>query len=124
MAILATGSARFSASNLVLDRLAQPDQPPVNLNKRTRGKLVTLTSLQRYARHVLAQCDLEDRGLVDRRLAEHHPRAGLSFGAQISKTGTFNTVQPYLRHPEWVQRVHGGAYREPASRHYGDEVIA
>lgn len=116
MAILATGDARFSASNLVIDRLAEPDQPRIDLYKRTHGKLVNLVRLQDRARHVFVQCDLEDRGLVDRRLAEHHPRAGFSFGAQISKTGTFKTVQSPLRHPEWVQRVHGGAYREPASR--------
>ncbi len=66
MAILATGGAGFSASNFVLDWLAQLDEPLVNLGERTcAGKRETLASQQGDARHVFVQGGRGARGLPE-----------------------------------------------------------
>ena len=81
--ILVTGGAGFIGANFVLDWLASSDEPIVNLDLRTyAGNLETLSSLRDDARHVFVQGDICDRGLVDRLLAEHRPRAIVHFAAE------------------------------------------
>ena len=81
--LLITGGAGFIGSNFVLDWLAQSDEPIVNLDKLTyAGNLQTLTSLQGDPRHTFVQGDIGDRALVERLLAEHRPRAVISFAAE------------------------------------------
>lgn len=83
MTILVTGGAGFIGSNFVLDWLAHSDEPVINLDKLTyAGNLENLASLQDDARHVLVQGDLGDQALVNRLLAEYHPRAVLNFAAE------------------------------------------
>ena len=66
MAILATGGAGFSASNFVLDWLAQLDEPLVNLDERTcAGNLENLASQQGDARHVFVLGGRGARGLPE-----------------------------------------------------------
>lgn len=66
MAILATGGAGFSASNFVLDWLAQSDEPLVTPDERTcAGNLENLASQQGDARHVFVQGGRGARGLPE-----------------------------------------------------------
>ena len=83
MTILVTGGAGFIGSNFVLDWLAQSNEPVINLDKLTyAGNLANLASLQGDTRHIFVQGDIGDRGLVDRLLREHRPRAVLNFAAE------------------------------------------
>ncbi|MBT9515456.1 MAG: dTDP-glucose 4,6-dehydratase [Methyloversatilis discipulorum] len=83
MTILVTGGAGFIGSNFVLDWLAGSDEPVVNLDALTyAGNRANLTSLDGDARHVFVHGDICDRELIDRLLAQHHPRAIVHFAAE------------------------------------------
>ena len=83
MTILVTGGAGFIGANFVLDWLAQCDEPVVNLDKLTyAGNLENLRSLQGDSRHVFVHGDIGDAACVGALLAEHRPRAVLSFAAE------------------------------------------
>ena len=83
MTILVTGGAGFIGGNFVLDWIAASDEPVINLDKLTyAGNLETLAALQGNPRHVFVQGDIGDRTLVERLLAEHHPRAVVNFAAE------------------------------------------
>lgn len=96
MTILVTGGAGFIGSNFVLDWIAGTGEPVVNLDALTyAGNLRNLASLQGDARHVFVHGDIGDRALVDRLLAQHHPRAIVHLAAEshvdrsIHGPGTF-----------------------------------
>ena len=81
--ILVTGGAGFIGANFVLDWLALSDEPVITLDKLTyAGNPENLKSLQGDARHILVQGDIGDATLVDKLLAEHHPRAVVNFAAE------------------------------------------
>ncbi|MCK0511574.1 dTDP-glucose 4,6-dehydratase [Aromatoleum buckelii] len=81
--ILVTGGAGFIGANFVLDWLGQTDEPVVNLDALTyAGNRENLASLAGDARHVFVHGDICDRALLDRLLAEHHPRAIVHFAAE------------------------------------------
>ena len=81
--ILVTGAAGFIGANFVLDWLAGPDEPVINLDKLTyAGNLQSLASLQGDKRHIFVHGDIGDRALVDKLLAEHKPRAVVNFAAE------------------------------------------
>ena len=83
MTILVTGGAGFIGANFVLDWLAQSDEVVVNLDKLTyAGNLENLRTLQGDTRHVFVRGDICDRELVARLLAQHQPRAVVSFAAE------------------------------------------
>ena len=83
MTILVTGGAGFIGSNFVLDWLATRDEPVVNYDLLTyAGNLQNLASLAGDARHMFVQGDIGDRGLLDKVLAEHRPRAFVHFAAE------------------------------------------
>jgi len=83
MTILVTGGAGFIGSNFVLDWLARPDEPVVNLDKLTyAGNLQNLSALQTDPRHVFAQGDIGDGPMVDMLLALHKPRTIVNFAAE------------------------------------------
>jgi dTDP-glucose 4,6-dehydratase len=83
MTILVTGGAGFIGSNFVLDWLAHGDERVVNLDALTyAGNLHNLDSLRGDVRHVFVQGDIGDRGLMDKLLAEHRPRAVVHFAAE------------------------------------------
>ena len=83
MTILVTGGAGFIGSNFVLDWLAGSDEPVVNLDALTyAGNRANLASLDGDARHVFMHGDICDRELIDRLLAQHHPRAIVHFAAE------------------------------------------
>ena len=83
MTILVTGGAGFIGSNFVLDWLATRDEPVVNYDLLTyAGNLQNLASLAGDARHMFVQGDIGDRGLLDKVLAEHRPRAIVHFAAE------------------------------------------
>jgi dTDP-glucose 4,6-dehydratase len=83
MTILVTGGAGFIGSNFVLDWLDAGDEAVVNLDALTyAGNLHNLDALKSDARHVFVQGDICDRGLAERLLAEHKPRALLHFAAE------------------------------------------
>jgi dTDP-glucose 4,6-dehydratase len=83
MSILVTGGAGFIGGNFVLDWISRTNETVVNLDKLTyAGNLETLSALQGDARHVFAQGDICDRGLVDQLFAQHKPRAIVHFAAE------------------------------------------
>ena len=66
-----------------------------------------------------------DRPGHDRRYAIDARKIERELGwkpAETFETGIRKTVQWYLDHPEWVQRVQSGSYRDWGSRHYGEDV--
>ena len=81
--ILVTGGAGFIGSNFVRKWLANRDGLVINLDKLTyAGNLANLESARDDARHVFSHCDIGDRELVGRLLAEYQPRAVLNFAAE------------------------------------------
>ncbi|NOT21851.1 MAG: dTDP-glucose 4,6-dehydratase [Nitrospiraceae bacterium] len=83
MRILVTGGAGFIGANFVLDWLAHHNEPVINLDKLTyAGNLENLAGLQGDERHIFVRGDIGETALVDRLLAEHHPRAVINFAAE------------------------------------------
>ena len=81
--ILVTGGAGFIGANFVLDWVLHSGEPVLNLDALTyAGNLENLASLAGDARHVFVQGDITDRALLDRLLAQHHPRAIVHFAAE------------------------------------------
>jgi len=70
---------------------------------------------------------VKDRPGHDRRYAIDCSRIERELGwapEETFATGLARTVDWYLAHPEWVQRVRSGAYREWVERHYGTGGLA
>ena len=68
-----------------------------------------------------------DRPGHDRRYAIDARKIERELGwkpAETFETGIRKTVQWYLSHPEWVQHVQSGSYREWVNKQYGEEVTA
>lgn len=68
-----------------------------------------------------------DRPGHDRRYAIDARKIERELGwkpTETFETGIRKTVQWYLNHPEWVQHVQSGSYREWVSQQYGEEVAA
>lgn len=83
MTILVTGGAGFIGSNFVLAWLKNKDEPVINLDKLTyAGNLHNLDSIHNDNRHIFVQGDIGDGVLVDQLLADHGPRAVISFAAE------------------------------------------
>ncbi len=67
---------------------------------------------------------VKDRPGHDRRYAIDARKIERELGwkpAETFETGIRKTVQWYLNHPEWVQRVQSGAYREWVRKQYADD---
>lgn len=112
MTIVVTGGAGFIGSNFILDWLATHDERVVNLDKLTyAGNPDNLGGLRDDERYVFVHAGIEDRGRVDRLLAEHRPRAVVNFAAeshvdrsisgpadfiQTNLVGTFNLLAASL----------------------------
>ncbi|WP_180682154.1 dTDP-glucose 4,6-dehydratase [Tepidicella baoligensis] len=65
---------------------------------------------------------VQDRPGHDRRYAIDARKIEWELGwkpAETFETGIRKTVQWYLDHPDWVQHVQSGSYREWVQRHYG-----
>ena len=83
MTILVTGCAGFIGSNFIHTWLSSSNETVVNLDKLTyAGNLANLSALKGDPRHLFLQCDIGDRALVGKLLAEHKPRAVLNFAAE------------------------------------------
>jgi dTDP-glucose 4,6-dehydratase len=70
---------------------------------------------------------VQDRPGHDRRYAIDARKIERELGwkpAETFETGIRKTVQWYLDHPEWVQHVQSGSYREWVNKQYGEEVAA
>jgi dTDP-glucose 4,6-dehydratase len=81
--ILVTGGAGFIGSNFVLDWLAGPGEPVLNLDKLTyAGNLDNLAAIAADPRHRFVHGDIRDRELVAGLLAAHRPRAIVHFAAE------------------------------------------
>jgi dTDP-glucose 4,6-dehydratase len=81
--ILVTGGAGFIGSNFVLDWLAGPGEPVLNLDKLTyAGNLDNLAGIAGDPRHRFVHGDIRDRALVAGLLAAHRPRAIVHFAAE------------------------------------------
>jgi dTDP-glucose 4,6-dehydratase len=98
MTILVTGGAGFIGSNFVLDWFKSSDEPVVNLDVLTyAGNLRNLSSLQGDPRHIFVQGDILDRALIDKLLAEHHPRAIVHFAAESHVDRSIHGPAAFLR---------------------------
>ncbi len=81
--ILITGGAGFIGSNFVLDWVASSDEPLVNLDALTyAGNLENLRALDGHPGYSFVHGDICDRGLLDRLLSEHRPRAIVHLAAE------------------------------------------
>jgi dTDP-glucose 4,6-dehydratase len=81
--ILVTGGAGFIGSNFVLDWLAGPGEPVLNLDLLTyAGNLDNLAGIANDPRHRFVHGDIRDRALVAGLLAAHRPRAIVHFAAE------------------------------------------
>ncbi|MFN3377577.1 MAG: GDP-mannose 4,6-dehydratase, partial [Burkholderiaceae bacterium] len=75
--------------------------------------------IDRYAKLIT---HVPDRPGHDRRYAIDARKIERELGwrpAETFETGIRKTVQWYLDHPDWVQRVQSGAYREWVAKQYG-----
>jgi len=85
MSILVAGGADFISSNFVLDWLARSGELVINLDKLTyAGNLENLQSLNGDQHHVFVKGDIGDSALVANLLAEHQPRAIISFAVETN----------------------------------------
>lgn len=83
MTIFVTGGAGFIGSNFVIEWLSGSEEPIVNLDKLTYAASTdTLALLNSDSRHTFRQGDIGDRGLVEKLLDEHKPRAVINFAAE------------------------------------------
>ena len=96
--ILVTGGAGFIGSNFVLQWLATEGTPVVNLDKLTyAGNPNNLASLASNNAYTLVQGDICDRGLVDRLLRQHRPRAIVHFAAESHVDRSILGPEEFLR---------------------------
>jgi dTDP-glucose 4,6-dehydratase len=81
--ILVTGGAGFIGANFIHDWIAATGETAVNLDLLTyAGNLESLGPLSEDPRHVFVRGDIGDRGMVERLLGEHRPRAIVHFAAE------------------------------------------
>lgn len=115
--LLVTGGAGFIGVNLVRRLLRETDALILNLDKLTyAGNLESLADLLDNPRHVFIHGDINDRDLVRRLLAEHHPTAIFHLAAeshvdrsiadagdflQTNVVGTYHLLQEALAY--WKQ---------------------
>ena len=96
--ILVTGGTGFIGSNFVLQWLATEGTPVVNLDKLTyAGNPNNLASLASNNAYTLVQGDICDRGLVDRLLRQHRPRAIVHFAAESHVDRSILGPEEFLR---------------------------
>jgi dTDP-glucose 4,6-dehydratase len=125
--ILVTGSAGFIGSNFVHQWLGAERDAVVSLDALTyAGNLANLAPVAEDPRHAFVKGDICDAELVERVLAEHHPRAIVHFAAEshvdrsihgpaefvrTNVTGTFTLLQSALAHWRALEGTEREAFR-------------
>ncbi|MDP1740208.1 dTDP-glucose 4,6-dehydratase [Polaromonas sp.] len=96
--ILVTGGAGFIGANFVLDWLAGPNEPLVNLDKLTyAGNMESLAALRDDSRHVFVKGDIGDGSLVARLLGQYQPRAVINFAAESHVDRSISSPEDFIQ---------------------------
>jgi dTDP-glucose 4,6-dehydratase len=96
--ILVTGGAGFIGANFVHDWLATQAGPVVNLDKLTyAGNRDNLATVEHDERHLFVRGDICDTALVRSLLAQHQPRAIVSFAAESHVDRSIEAPADFVR---------------------------
>jgi dTDP-glucose 4,6-dehydratase len=103
------------------------EQPNIHIVKTICALLDELRPKADGSSYVTQITHVTDRPGHDRRYAIDARKIERELGwkpAETFETGIRKTVRWYLDHPDWVQHVQSGTYRDWLSQQYGDKVAA
>ncbi len=96
--ILVTGGAGFIGSNFILQRMRDESASIINLDKLTyAGNLHNLESIASNSRYEFVRGDIGDRGLVERLLGKHRPKAIVHFAAESHVDRSIRGPEDFIR---------------------------
>lgn len=98
MTLIVTGGAGFIGSNFIRQRLAESDEPIINLDKLTyAGNLMSLADFLHDSRLKTIQGDITDSDLFAKLLKDHAPRAIINFAAESHVDRSIYTPEDFIQ---------------------------
>jgi dTDP-glucose 4,6-dehydratase len=95
--VIVTGGAGFIGSNFVLHWMKTLGTKIVNVDLLTyAGNLNNLSLLNGNTKHIFVRGNIGDRGLFNRLLAEHRPRAIINFAAESHVDRSINGPEAFI----------------------------
>src|SRR3984957_15510839 len=96
--ILVTGGAGFIGANFILQQMRDESLSIANLDKLTyAGNLHNLESVASNSRYEFVHGDIGDRGLVERLLGKHRPKAIVHFAAESHVDRSIRGPEDFIR---------------------------